>query len=93
MKAILIMFDTLNRQMLPPYGCKWIHAPNFERLASRTVTFQNAYVGSIEYMPQAQTFAKGIEFMLSNAESFYRGGTGEFRFSRPLRIHQMLQNS
>jgi len=26
MKAIMVMFDTLNRRALPPYGCEWIHA-------------------------------------------------------------------
>ena len=35
MKAIMVMFDSLNRHMLPPYGCDWVHAPNFERLAAR----------------------------------------------------------
>ena len=29
MKAIMVMFDSLNRHMLPPYGCDWMHAPNF----------------------------------------------------------------
>ena len=27
MKAIMIMFDSLNRRMLPPYGCDWVEAP------------------------------------------------------------------
>ncbi len=31
MKAIMVTFDSLNRHMLPPYGCEWVHAPNFER--------------------------------------------------------------
>ena len=37
MKAIMVMFDTLNRRMLPPYGCDWTHAPNFARLAEQFV--------------------------------------------------------
>ncbi len=41
-KAIMVMFDSLNRRYLPPYGCDWIQAPNFARLAERTVTFDNA---------------------------------------------------
>jgi hypothetical protein len=28
MKAIFVCFDTLNRRMLPPYGCEWVNAPN-----------------------------------------------------------------
>ena len=43
MRAIMVMFDSLNRRMLPPYGCDWVQAPNFARLAQRTVTFDNAY--------------------------------------------------
>ncbi len=42
MKCIMVMFDSLNRHMLPPYGCDWTHAPNFERLAERTVTFDRS---------------------------------------------------
>jgi len=51
MKAIMVMFDSLNRHMLPPYGCDWVHAPNFQRLAERTVMFTNSYVGSMPCMP------------------------------------------
>ena len=36
MKAVMVMFDSLNRHMLPPYGNDSVHAPNFERLAERT---------------------------------------------------------
>ncbi len=51
MRAIMLMFDTLNRRMLPPYGCEWTHAPNFERLAEKTVVFENSYVASMPCMP------------------------------------------
>jgi len=51
MKAIVVMFDSLNRNYLPPYGRDDIHAPNFARLAERTVTFDNAYVCSMPCMP------------------------------------------
>lgn len=59
MKAIMVMFDTLNRHMLPPYGCDWTHAPNFQRLAERTVTFDNAYVGSMPCMPARRELHTG----------------------------------
>ena len=59
MKAIMVMFDTLNRRMLPPYGCDWIHAPNFARLAERTVTFDNCYVGSMPCMPARRELHTG----------------------------------
>ena len=59
MKAVLLMFDTLSRRMLPPYGCDWVHAPNFSRLAERSVTFDNAYVGSMPCMPARRELHTG----------------------------------
>ncbi|WP_054024408.1 sulfatase [Bacillus sp. FJAT-28004] len=59
MKAIMLMFDTLNRHMLPPYGCDWIKAPNFKRLAEKTVVFDQAYVGSMPCMPARRELHTG----------------------------------
>ncbi|MBS5911483.1 MAG: sulfatase [Paenibacillus macerans] len=59
MKAIMLMFDTLNRRMLPPYGCDWVHAPNFQRLAEKTVVFDHAYVGSMPCMPARRELHTG----------------------------------
>ncbi len=59
MKAIMVMFDSLNRHFLPPYGADGIHAPNFERLAERTVTFDNCYVGSMPCMPARRDLHTG----------------------------------
>ena len=59
MKAIMVMFDTLNRRMLPPYGCDWVHAPNFQRLAERTVVFDNSYAGSMPCMPARREIHTG----------------------------------
>ena len=59
MKVIMVMYDSLNRQMLPPYGCGWIHAPNFNRLARETVTFDNCYVGSMPCMPARRELHTG----------------------------------
>ncbi|MFG3052377.1 sulfatase [Kitasatospora sp. NPDC048239] len=59
MKAIMVMFDSLNRHMLPPYGGDWTHAPNFARLAERSVTFDNAYAGSMPCMPARREIHTG----------------------------------
>ena len=59
MKAIMVMFDTLNRRMLSPYGCDWVHTPNFDRLAKRTVTFDNCYAGSMPCMPARREIHTG----------------------------------
>ncbi|MBN1563846.1 MAG: sulfatase [Anaerolineae bacterium] len=59
MKAIMVMFDSLNRRFLPPYGADGIHAPNFARLAERTVTFDHCYVGSMPCMPARRELHTG----------------------------------
>lgn len=59
MKAIMVMFDSLNRLMLPPYGCDWVHAPNFQRLAERSATFENSYVCSMPCMPARRDLHTG----------------------------------
>ena len=55
----MLMFDSLNRHMLPPYGCDWVHAPNFKRLAEKTVTFDRAFVGSMPCMPARRELHTG----------------------------------
>lgn len=59
MKAIMVMFDSLNRRYLPPYGCEWVHAPNFARLAQKAVTFDNCYSGSMPCMPARRELHTG----------------------------------
>ncbi|MFP4380672.1 MAG: sulfatase [Candidatus Sumerlaeia bacterium] len=59
MRVIMMMFDSLNRRFLEPYGCDWVKTPNFRRLAERTVTFENAYVGSMPCMPARREIHTG----------------------------------
>lgn len=59
MKAIMVMFDSLNRKMLEPYGCDWIKTPNFARLADRAATFDCNYVGSMPCMPARRELHTG----------------------------------
>ena len=59
MKAIMVIFDSLNRQMLPPYGCDWVHAPNFQRLADQSITFDNYYIGSMPCIPARRELHTG----------------------------------
>ncbi len=59
MKVIMMMFDSLNRHFLPSYGCDWVKTPNFERLAERTVTFDNCYAGSLPCMPARREMHTG----------------------------------
>lgn len=59
MKAIVILFDSLNRHFLPPYGNNEVYAPNFKRLARKTVTFDNSYVGSMPCIPARRELHTG----------------------------------
>ena len=59
MRAIMLMFDTLNRRMLNCYGCDWTKTPNFTRLAEHTVTFDNCYAGSLPCMPSRRELHTG----------------------------------
>ncbi|MEA3335594.1 MAG: sulfatase-like hydrolase/transferase [Chloroflexota bacterium] len=59
MKAIIVMFDTLNRHMLPPYGCDWVRAANFQRLSEKSVTFDTCYITSAPCMPARRDLHTG----------------------------------
>ncbi|MGI5471729.1 sulfatase [Streptomyces sp. CA-132043] len=59
MRAVMVMFDSLNRRLLPPYGCDWTHAPHFARLAERTAVFDNCYGGSMPCMPARREMHTG----------------------------------
>ncbi|NHI16714.1 sulfatase [Microbacterium excoecariae] len=59
MRAIVLMFDSLNRHMLPAYGDTVVDAPNFARLAERAVTFDNFYAGSMPCMPARREMHTG----------------------------------
>jgi arylsulfatase A-like enzyme len=59
-RAVVVMFDSLNRRYLPPYqpDCG-IVAPHFARLAERSVLFENAYAGSMPCMPARRELHTG----------------------------------
>lgn len=59
MKTVFVLFDSLNRHMLAPYGGTRIPTPNFDRLAQRSVTFDNHYVGSLPCMPARRDMLTG----------------------------------
>ena len=59
MRAIMVMFDSLNREFLPNYGCEWTKMPNFQRLAKYTATFDNFYGGSMPCMPARRELHTG----------------------------------
>jgi arylsulfatase A-like enzyme len=58
-KAIVILFDTLCRHFLDPYGCKEITTPNMTRLAEKSVIFDNHWIGSAPCMPARRDMMTG----------------------------------
>ncbi|MEM6459012.1 MAG: sulfatase [Planctomycetota bacterium] len=57
MKCVMLMFDSLNRHLLPPYNPQtWVHTPNFRRLAERAAAFDSSYVCSMPCMPARRDF-------------------------------------
>lgn len=60
MRCVMVMFDSLNRHLLPPYSADtWVKAPNFQRLAKRTATFEKSYVCSMPCMPARRDLHTG----------------------------------
>lgn len=59
MKAIVIMFDSLNRRLLEPYGNTEGLTPNFQRLSQHSVTFDHFYAGSLPCMPARREMHTG----------------------------------
>jgi arylsulfatase A-like enzyme len=85
MKAVMLMFDTLNRRSLSVYGNKWIKTPNFDRLAKRTIMFNNFFSGSLPCMPARRELHTGRYNFLHRSW----GPLEPFDFSMP----ETLKNS
>jgi arylsulfatase A-like enzyme len=58
-RTIFLLFDSLNRHFLNPYGCDWTITPNFSRLAEKSVTFDTCYAGSLPCMPARRELHTG----------------------------------
>jgi arylsulfatase A-like enzyme len=63
MRTIVILMDSLNRHYIKPYG-GWVETPNIDRLAERSVTFDQHYAGSLPCMPARRELWTGrINFL------------------------------
>lgn len=58
MRTVFVLFDSLIRRGLECYGGDLI-TPNFQRLAEKSVTFDNHYVGSLPCMPARRELHTG----------------------------------
>ena len=59
MKAVFVLFDSLNRHALSCYNPDAPPTPNFDRLAARSVVFERHYVGSMPCMPARRDIQTG----------------------------------
>ncbi len=59
MKAIMVMFDSLNKKYLSAYGNEKVITPNFTRLANKAVTFDKFFAGSLPCMPARREIHTG----------------------------------
>ncbi len=59
MRAIMVMFDSLSKRMLPLYGGTETKADNFNRLADKSTVFNNFYAGSMPCMPARRELHTG----------------------------------
>lgn len=59
MKTVFVLFDSLNRHILGPYGGTRVPTPNFDRLAARTRVYDRHYVGSLPCMPARRDLLTG----------------------------------
>ena len=63
MRAVLLLFDSLNLRALSCYGGD-LPTPNFDRLAKRTTVFDRHFVGSMPCMPARRDLQTGrLNFM------------------------------
>ena len=64
MRAIYVLFDSLNRTALGCYGASAVRTPNFDRFAQRAVAFDSHFVGSLPCMPARRDLHTGrLNFM------------------------------
>ncbi len=66
MRTIFLLFDSLNRRALECYGGTAVPTPNFDRLARRSVVFDNHYVGSLPCIPARRDMHTGRLNFLHN---------------------------
>ena len=59
MRAIMFMFDCLNRHFLPAWNETVADLPNFKRLQQHTVVFDRCYAGSMPCMPARRELHTG----------------------------------
>lgn len=61
MNIILVLIDSLNRNMLSPYAPSEVATPNIDAFAKRAWRFENHFVGSLPCMPARREIFAGFK--------------------------------
>ncbi len=59
MRAVFVLFDSLNRLAVGAYGGEAVKTPHFDRFAQRSMRFDKHYVGSLPCMPARRDMHTG----------------------------------
>ncbi len=59
MNIILVLFDSLNKASLEPYGAPFGRTPNIKKFAEKGISFSNHYVGSLPCVPARRELFSG----------------------------------
>ena len=85
MRSLVILLDTVRRDFLSCYGNQWVETPNIDRLAGRSVVYDNHYVGSLPCMPARH------DMMSGRLNFFHQGWGGLEPYDTP--ITKVLRNN
>ncbi len=82
---LILMVDQLNGTLFPDGPADWLHTPNLDRLAGRSVRFANAYTASPLCAPGRASFMSG---QLPSRTGVY-DNAAEFRSDIPTYAHHL----
>lgn len=80
-KAVVVLLDSLNRHMIGAYGGTEFETPNLDRLAERSVAFQNHFTGSLPCMPARH------DILVGNMDFLWRPWGSIELWERPITHH------
>ena len=66
MKAIMIMFDSLNRHFLPNYGCSWTVMHNFSAWLKRLLLLTVSMAEACPVCPHAENCTQGATIFFTH---------------------------
>ncbi len=67
--TLVLLVDGLGSRYLAPYGCTWIDTPSLNRLAARSIVFENAIADSNQAADAVASFLAGRPAVISGNPS------------------------